>query len=160
MNHAESVLQTKICRWLKDNYPGIIFFSDFAAGLYFKEDWVKNLRSLQACEDKYLDLTIMSRNKTFSAIIIEIKVNVSDLFLIDGRTLKSSHVQEQYNSILKLREQGYYADFGVGENDIKQIIINYFNDNCDYKEVKPFRGTMAIDKGNLAADNFFAKFDL
>lgn len=154
MKHPESDLQTKICKWLKKTYPGMLFFSDFAAGLYLSE-FYSRLRSLQSCDDKYLDLTIMMPNDTYHALIIEIKCTDTDLFLKDGKTLKSEHVQLQYNSILKLRATGYFADFGVGEDNIKQMIIGYINNYLIPKEIYNFRGSMTVDKNNLLADKFF-----
>lgn len=134
-NHEESDLQTKITKWLVKDYPQVIFFSDFAAGMYIASPYLRNVRSDQACEGKYLDLTILKPVGIYHGLVIEIKVYNSDLFLVDGKTLKSGHVREQYDMINRLRQLGYAADFAVGEADIKQTIINYFNNEHTNKTI-------------------------
>ncbi len=133
--YKESDLQTKITKWLRSNFDGIIFFSDFAAGMYISNNYMKNTRSAQACDGKYLDLTILRPSGKYHGLIIEIKCTDDDLFLVDGKTLKSDHVREQYDMILKLRKEGYAADFGVGEIDIKNQIVSYLNDTFINREI-------------------------
>ena len=47
------------------------------------------------------------------------------LFKKDGELLRDAHLFEQYNTILKLREKGYYSDFAVGFENAKKVIDNY-----------------------------------
>ena len=134
--HMESELQTKVCKELRKHYPNLVFFSDFAAGLKMS-DYMCVLRSLQACEGKYLDLTILEPSGIYHGLIIEIKCTKSDLFLVDGVSLGSDHVQEQFNMVKRLRTKGYYADFGVGYDDIMGMIEDYINfGGRQYKPIK------------------------
>lgn len=150
--HKEQDLQTKIAKWLKKEYSGLIFFSDFAAGLYLKP-YLANIRSLQACEGRFLDLTLLEPVNNYHGLLVEIKVSVDDLFLKDGMTLKSEHVQEQFSMVKKLRAKGYAADFGCGEDDIKQIIINYFSGVVNYKTIIERK-----IKINTSLDDFFDEY--
>lgn len=149
--NAETDLQNKICKWLRDEYPGLIFLSDFAAGLNLTP-FLAGIRSAQACDYKVPDLYIFGPVKP---LIIEIKVKDDDLFLKDGRTLKNEHVQSQFETIIKLRDT-CYADFGVGEIDIRSMIRSYFYDKIIfYKTILPFRQPTLIQKTNSKADDFF-----
>ena len=153
MKHPESDLQTKVCKQLKRQYPGMIFFSDFAAGIKL-EPFAANLRSIQACEGKYLDLTILEPSYTFSGLIIEIKCTSAELFLVDGSSLKSDHVQEQYNMIKRMRVKGYYADFGVGYDDIVGMIEDYiYIGGRKYKPV--IERQTKIERELIEQDTFF-----
>ena len=152
--NAETDLQTLICKWLTEQH--IMFLSDFAAGLHLSP-FLANIRSMQACEYKMPDLYIFLPPRP---LIIEIKAKESDLLLSDSKTLKSEHVQLQYESLLMLREIGCHADFGVGEYDIKTMVQQYKCGTLQYKEIQPFRQKTKFDKNKLAADSFFGKFNL
>lgn len=147
--NAETDLQNLICKWLKDQH--IIFLSDFAAGLHLSP-FLASIRSLQACEYKMPDLYIFLPQ---GLLIIEIKVKESDLFNKDGKTLKSEHVQLQYESLLKLRNFGHHADFGVGEYDIKTMVTQFQCGTLKYKDIERLRPLTTIEKNNLVADKFF-----
>jgi hypothetical protein len=133
--NRETPLQSSVTKWLKLQYPGLMFFSDFAAGLYLPPV-LANIRSMQACDSKFLDLTILRACGGYHGLVLEIKVTTDDLFLKDGITLKSSHVKEQYQTILKHRADGYYADFGVGFDDITNYINCYLSGRpLPYKKI-------------------------
>ena len=129
--NAETDLQTKICTWLRNEYPGIVFLSDFAAGLKLSP-YLAGIRSKQSCDDKVPDLYIFGPVKPF---IIEIKTDAATVFLADGVTLASEHLQRQYECIKKLRST-CYADFGIGENDIKSMIRGYLLGAVEYTPVR------------------------
>jgi len=131
---SERDLQSQVCKWLKIQYPDMIFFSDFAAGIKLTIGQA-NIRSIQACRGKYLDLTILEPIGNFKGLIIEIKRDKSDLFLVDGITLKSDHVREQYDMILRLRAKGYAADFGVGFDDVAGMVQKYMKGFVEYKGI-------------------------
>lgn len=147
--NAETDLQNIICKWLSEKH--VMFLSDFAAGLHLSP-FLANIRSMQSCEYKMPDLYIFMSPKP---LIIEIKVKESDLFLSDGKTLKSEHVQLQYESLLKLRKLGCHADFGVGEYDIKTMITQYESGSLQYKTILPLRQLTKFQKSDLLADQFF-----
>lgn len=122
-DNSETSLQTKICKWLRETYPGILFLSDFAAGLKLTP-YLANIRSMQSCDDKMVDLFIFGQSVP---LFLELKTDAADVFLKDGVTLCSEHLQRQYETIKKFRNLGYYAGFGIGEWDIKDIIKDYMN---------------------------------
>lgn len=129
--NAETKLQSKICGWMREQWPDLVFLSDFAAGLKLSP-FLANIRAGQSCNDKVPDLYIFGPVKP---LIIEIKVSDDNLFLKDGMTLCSEHVQRQYETIKKLRKT-CYADFGVGENDIKAMIRGYMLGKVEYTPIR------------------------
>lgn len=135
--NVETDLQSKICKWLKKEYPGILFISDFAAGMQLSP-FLSNIRSIQACDYKWPDLCIFVPSPNYHGLVIEIKTGVDKVFLKDGITLlKNDHVLSQYKTIKKLRSLGYAACFGCGEADIKKIVTDYMKKlyvNVEYVE--------------------------
>lgn len=131
--HAETDLQTKICKWLRNTYPGILFISDFAAGLLLSP-FLAGIRSNQSCDDKMLDLIILRPSRidkiyNYHGLCLEIKTGPDKVFMSDGITLlKNEHTLAQYVTIKKLRSLGYAACFACGEDQIKYLITNYMND--------------------------------
>ena len=93
--NAETDLQNKICSWLRNTYPDLVFLSYFAAGLKLSP-FLANIRSLQSCNDKVPDLYIFGPCKP---LIIEIKVSSDNMFLVDGVTLASEHLQRQFRTL-------------------------------------------------------------
>ena len=130
--NAESDLQTKICIWLKKTYPGILFISDFAAGMQLSP-FLAGLRSLHACDAKMVDLIILMPSKAdliynYHALCLELKTGADKVFMQDGLTLlKNDHILAQYETIKQLRSLNYAACFACGEVQIKQLIVDYMN---------------------------------
>lgn len=122
---SEFHLQAKICNWLNDAWPGLIFVADFAAGL-FLPPWIAEARKQQSCLDKYPDVTILNPRGGYMALIIEIKTEAGTPYKKDGKTLLSSaHIAAQNKTLTKLKALGYCACFGVGETQIKRIVAKY-----------------------------------
>lgn len=67
----------------------------------------------------------------FHGFFLELKKSGTTLYKKDGGLRKNEHVEEQYNKILKLQEQHYYAEFAVGFDEAKYHIDKYFK---EYKE--------------------------
>lgn len=122
----EQNLQTKICQWLTNTYPDIIFFSDFAAGLHLTP-FLASVRKKQSCIGKYPDLTILKPLGRYNGLIIEIKKESASPYLKNGSLSSNEHIQGQAEMLRRLNNLGYYATFGVGEDKIKSIILNYLD---------------------------------
>lgn len=130
---SEFHLQAKICNWLNDTWPGLLFVADFAAGL-FLPPWIAEARKVQSCLDKYPDLTILNPRGGYMGLFIEIKTDAGTPYRKDGKTLLSSaHITAQNKTLTKLKSLGYCACFGVGEAQIKRIIVKYMG----FEQTKP-----------------------
>lgn len=135
--NAETDLQTRICKWLKITYPGLLFISDFAAGMKLNP-FLASVRSLQSCDSKMVDLIILKPSGGYHGLCIELKTSIDKVFMRDGITLlKNEHILAQYSTIKQLRSLGYAACFGCGEDEIKHIITYYISGvyiNSEYIE--------------------------
>lgn len=105
-------------------YPNIIFLSDMS-GLKTSIGTAVQMKSLRSGR-AIPDLIILQPNNLFNGLLIEIKVNVSDVYLKDLKTIKKNeHIKEQKNMLKRLSDLGYYATFGIGFDNCKKIIDDY-----------------------------------
>ena len=121
--NKEQELQIAVSTYIKMQYPNVIFTSE-SAGI--------NLKFHQAIINKKCrsgnglpDLWILEASNGYNGCLIELKKEGTKLFKKDGELLRDAHLFEQYNTILKLREKGYYSDFAVGFENAKKVIDNY-----------------------------------
>lgn len=122
----EYQLQVAICNYLKHQYPKVLFLSDTIASVKLNERQAARNKAIQKHNFKTPDLIILSPNSQYAGLFLELKVNSP--YKKDGKTLKSDkHLEGQLESIKRLRELGYAADFAVGFEQTKQKIDNYLN---------------------------------
>ena len=128
-NKAEERLQLKVCNYLKQNYPDVIFFCDVASGLHLPI-WIASLhskmRSSKGLPDLFIAEPIFGKHEgdeSFSGLFIELKKE--GLRLKNGGLPKTEHISEQCVIIQRLRESGYKAEFGVGYDECKKLIDDY-----------------------------------
>lgn len=122
--HEEN-LQLQICRYLRLQFPDLIFRSDYASGLHLTINHARKHASMQSGR-AWPDLFIYKPLREFSGFALEIKKEGTVIILKTGprkgKITADKHIQEQARTINDLRHLGYYANFGVGFNDcIKQI---------------------------------------
>ena len=60
-------------------------------------------------------------------LALEVKVKSTKLFRKDGKFVADKHLNEQRNSILRLRKYGQCADFAVGYVDAIGKINDYLD---------------------------------
>lgn len=121
---SEKEIHVNICEYLRLQYPELLFTSD-AGGLRVSMGVIMEVKR-KSCNYKIPDLLIFQRNSQYNGCFIEIKRSKDDLYLKSGK-LKNDHVKAQEQCLFMLREQGYYAEFGVGYNDTIQQIETYLN---------------------------------
>lgn len=123
----EKDLQIQICQYIKLQYPSVIFFSE-PSGLYLKSwNQRKQLRAMRSF-GKLPDLFV-ARPKVnvdgsvFHGLFIELKVD--SVWKKDGTLMKNPHLEKQSATLKRLYDCGYYAVFGCGFEETKNIIDNY-----------------------------------
>lgn len=119
---TEKEIHVNICEYLRLQYPELLFTSD-AGGLRVSMGVIMEVKR-KSCNYKIPDLLIFQRNSQYNGCFIEIKRSAGDLYLKSGK-LKNDHVKAQEECLAMLRQQGYYAEFGVGYNDTIQKIERY-----------------------------------
>lgn len=118
--------------YLKIQYPDVIFTFD-ASGLRLPIGLAKKAKRMRSGRGM-CDMMIFKVKPINGCILpyyglfIEIKVDVSDVYLKDGGTIKKDkHVEEQAEMIYRLNQEGYFATFGFGFDECKKFIDAYLN---------------------------------
>jgi len=123
----EKQLHKQICRFIKLQYPKVIFLSDMS-GLKVSIGTAIQMKALRSSRG-LPDLLILKPNKDFYGLFIEIKTKTSDVYLKDGKTLRNNeHVKEQSEMLDRLSKLGYKAVYGIGYDNCINIIKEYLND--------------------------------
>lgn len=120
----EQVVQLAVCGHIRTEYPDVVFYSDFAAGLRLPI-WLAALRKAMASGRGIPDLMIDCKRGEFGGLRLELKAEGERIWLKDGSVSKDKHVQEQYAVLEKLRKEGYCAEFAVGLEQAKGIVDWY-----------------------------------
>lgn len=121
---AEFNLRKKLCSWMNDTYPGLLFIVDYAADMP-TSGYIASLINQQSCIDKMLDLTILEPHGGYFGLIIEIKTDKGNVFLKDGTLSQAKHTLSQHKTVERLCKYGYLSLFGVGRDNLEKI-INYY----------------------------------
>jgi hypothetical protein len=131
---SEATLQRQVCDYIRLQYPGIIFRSDFASGMKLSIGQAAKHKRLQSSR-AYPDLFIAEpRNERltgaytghYCGLFIELKAKT--IYKKDGTLLANPHVAEQADMLEKLKLRGYMAKFAVGFDEAKAIIDEYLSD--------------------------------
>jgi hypothetical protein len=124
MAKPEQELQISISDYLKLQYPKVVFLSE-SSGIRVSIGQAKKLQRMRSF-DALPDMFIAFPNGKFHGLFIELKTEESSPYLKDGSISTKPHIQAQLKTLKKLHELGYAAVFGVGFNDTKKKIDNYF----------------------------------
>lgn len=125
MAKPEQELQIAICKYLKMQYPKVIFLSE-SSGLRVsigQAKMLKRMRSFDALPDMFIALP----SGKYHGMFIELKTKEASPYLKDGSLSKDKHIQEQLQALKKLHELGYAAVFGVGFDDTRKKIDDYIS---------------------------------
>jgi len=122
----EQSLHQQIVDYIKYQYPKVLFRTDFAAGIKMSIGQAIKHKKLQKCK-AWPDLFIAEPIGDFKGLFIELKIREREVFLKDGRLVRSSHIEQQLSVLIELQYKGYYSIFGFGFDHTKKVIDNYLN---------------------------------
>lgn len=148
---TESELQVKVAEYLVENYPDVLFHSDFGSGIKMTKGQAMKQKRQNGGRRGWPDMFIAEHcllkvterapfteiNYQSQAVTLngDIAWYAHGLFLElkkAGTRLKkkngdwaSSHIAEQADVLEQLRQRGYAAEFAVGFDEAKRIIDNY-----------------------------------
>ena len=120
----EESLQLSVCRYIKLQYPDVIFMTDTAAGMRLtigQAVKAKNMRSSRGLPDLFI---AEARDGKFG-LFIELKKEGIKIIKRNGDWI-DDHAKEQAEIIVALRNKGYVADFAFGFDHAKTQIDKYF----------------------------------
>lgn len=130
---SEKALHAAVARYIRLQYPDVIFFTDSGSGAYFKgpqgaltKARQTELNSVDRAgnPDRCPDMFIAKPSGRFHGLYLEIKREGTRLKKKDG-AWASAHLEEQAATLRRLRLAGYYACFAVGWDDVINRIDNY-----------------------------------
>jgi hypothetical protein len=119
----EEKLQIAVCKYLKLQYPDVIFTAE-SSGLKLtigQAVIAKKLRSSRGLPD----LMILEPNKYKNGLFIELKAE--GFRLKNGDIPNNEHTREQAELLVSLWGRGYAAYFACGFDEAKEIIDEYLN---------------------------------
>lgn len=116
-------LQKRVCAYLRVAHPTVFFMSDTIASLKLTKFQAIRNSQIQKPGFKTPDLLIFSPKGKYHGLFIEVKTESP--YKQNGDLKTNKHIQEQSETISKLQELGYYADFQWNFNDIVKLIDWY-----------------------------------
>lgn len=127
--HEESI-QRQVCRYLKLQFPHVIFRTDFTAGrIPLTPNQGRQYAALQSGSG-FPDVFIFEPSRGFHGMGLELKKDGTTVILKTGprkgKVSSNPHIQSQAAVINQLRHKGYYATFAIGIDDALKKINWYF----------------------------------
>tara|TARA_Y100001963_G_scaffold159258_1_gene262140 strand:+ start:233 stop:613 length:381 start_codon:yes stop_codon:yes gene_type:complete len=118
---SEYDLQLSVCKYLKLQYPNIIFRSDLA-GIAMTKGMARKYAKIQHSSG-FPDLFIYYPSKGFNGLALELKN--TNIYKKDGTLKKNDHLQKQEKILNYLKRHKYCAAFAVGFDQAKKLIDSY-----------------------------------
>ena len=128
-NNKEYHLCKQVACYLKYQYPDVLYHFDLT-GLNLSKAQAGMSKAIQHSKG-YPDLFVIEPRNGYHGLFIELKAEGTDLLKKrmvdkDGYPIwASDHIKEQHEMIERLEAKGYRATFGIGFDDIKNIIDLY-----------------------------------
>jgi len=117
----EERVQLAVCAFIKAKYPAAIFMCDLASGMNLGKN-IGGMNTRLRSSRGLPDLFIAHPKNNFKGFFLEIKKDNTVVFLAKGGITTNKHILEQEAILKRLRNLGFYAQFGIGlENCIDQI---------------------------------------
>lgn len=122
---TESQEHSELCKWLKKEYPNVMFNTDMS-GIRLSVGMARKAKSLRS-HNGFPDLFIIEPKGSYHGLFIELKRTGEKILMKDGKTPISDHVAEQFAVKLELKKRGFKTEFAIGLEHAKSIINNYLN---------------------------------
>ena len=141
MIKKEELLHLRICDYLRNNYPDVLFRTDFSSGMKMTPGQAAKHKKFQKSR-AWPDLFIAKPEKDvfrdsfsgekyykfYGGLFLELKAEGTKLYKKNGEMVANKHYREQAEMLKKLRSNRYAADFAVGYDQAIQIITDYLGE--------------------------------
>lgn len=122
LKHTEAQEHSMLCRWLKIQYPKIMFNTDMS-GIRLSMNMAIKAKSLRS-NNGFPDLFIIEPRNGFAGLFIELK-RTGEKLLKKNYEYASPHLKEQAEVHDQLRCRGFKCMFAIGFEEAQMIIENY-----------------------------------
>lgn len=119
----EFELQKAVVKFIRLQYPKVLFLSDTVAFLKLTLPQASRNKSIQCADFHCPDLLILQPNGQFHGLFIELKAESP--FKKDGTLYKNEHLENQQKTINRLNELGYKAMFAWEFETIKRELKDF-----------------------------------
>jgi hypothetical protein len=120
----EKDVHIMVCEFIRQNYPKVLFRSDFSSGMKMSIGMARRHKALQSSR-AFPDLFIIEPRGGFNGLFIELKRVDAIVYNKDGSLRKDKHLEEQSKMLEELENRGFLAVFGQGYKDTIQRITSY-----------------------------------
>lgn len=120
----EGLEQKSFQDWLRKEFPDVRFTADLAG---HAEGLAKIVHIHRAENFTVPDLMIFEPQGSYHGIFMEFKTTEFKLYTNKGAMVKNQHIRDQFETILQLRDKGYWADFVPGAKRAMDIFTQYIN---------------------------------
>jgi len=122
---TEKELHKQICQYLSIQYPKVRFNTDLS-GLKLSIGQSVQIKKLRS-NSGWPDIFIAHKSEHFNGLFLEVKKDASEIWLKNGEIKNNTHINEQWEMLTYLNNQGYYAFWAYSFDQAKRIIDNYMN---------------------------------
>ena len=129
----ESTIHERVAQYLRENYPDIIFVTDFASGARMSWGLIKKnnaVKGKRGFPDMFIAEPAPAKDGSgyHCGLFLELKKDKVKIFKKDN-SFVNEHFKEQFETLNHLNEKGYYAVFAFGFEQAKNIIDGYLSGN-------------------------------
>lgn len=126
----EEGIQRRVSTYIRTNFPGVEYHSDYAAGLKLTENQAKIRKSLNSGRG-WSDVFIAEPRRGYHGLFIELKKEGVSIYVTRGHRKGELVADEQINIeavfLEKMNKKGYLARFAVGFDQAQKLIDWYFD---------------------------------
>jgi len=120
---TEEQEQTELCRWIKKNYPDILYTVDLGGiRLNMGQRRIMSTRARKGHPDLIFQEWFLDK---YCGLAIEFKRTGTKVSKRDGTLRKDDHLKSQLEYLTALKERYYIAGFVVGLEPAKRVISAY-----------------------------------
>jgi hypothetical protein len=127
----EESVQRRAATYIRKNYPGVEFHSDYAAGLKLTESQAKIRKSLNSGRG-WSDVFIAYPSRGFHGAFFEVKKDGVSIYCKTGprkgQLVASEQIEIEAAFLEKMNKLGYYARFVVGYDEFIRH-LNWYMEN-------------------------------
>lgn len=148
---SEEEVHERIARFMKRDHPGVLFRTDFAAGILLPPWLAARQKRVQCCRG-FPDIVIFQANFACHGLALELKAKNVKLKLNDGRWA-SDHLREQFSVLKRMEADGWACSFARGYEEACAV-INWYLDGSEDIDFVDFIPTLTLGEVTDIAEAF------
>ncbi len=142
-NQPEYQLQKMIAEYLRTAYKGVFFLSDVRASLKLTIPQQVRSKAIQADGFACPDMMIFEARGDWHGMFLELKAE-SPYKKLNGELKKDEHLERQAETLIKLQEKGYHADWYWTFEEARERIDWYLRGSTKTEAMKEIEEKIAM----------------